>query len=71
MKFIIYFQFGQYFSDMTDQTRQMTTQVMVTRLRSVTQGRTITQEQLNTVIVQPGAASSSDNSGAVSDDHLQ
>lgn len=51
---------------MPEQTRQMTSQVMITRLRSVTQGRTITQEQLNTVIIHPGAASSSNVDDAVS-----
>ena len=51
---------------MTPQTRQMTSQVMITRLRSVTQGRNITQEQLNTVIIRPGAASGSSVDGAVS-----
>ena len=43
---------------MPEQTRQMTLQVLLSRLRSATSGRTITQEQLNTIIVRPSATPS-------------
>ncbi|XP_066922575.1 large proline-rich protein bag6-A-like [Clytia hemisphaerica] len=50
--------FSSFLTDMPEQTRQMTLQVLLSRLRSATAGRTITQEQLNTIIVRPSAAPS-------------
>merc|ERR1712048_501762 len=50
---------NRFFSDMSPQTRTMTLQVLLNRLRMTVSSHNITREQLNTVIVQPGATPSS------------
>jgi len=49
---------ARFFSDMPAPTRVMMSQLILSRLRGSTLSYRITQEQLNTVIVLPGARAS-------------